>query len=82
MISSNISQFYFGNYNDISIREENIDPISDLNVINDLKAAANELNGKPLLIHQHSTISNSFFPPPRPIVILMKIEEELNKTMR
>jgi len=66
IISSNISQFYFGNYNDISIREENMDPISDINVITDLKTAANEPNGKPLLIHQHSTISNTFFPSSLP----------------
>ncbi len=66
MISSNISQFYFGNDNDISIREQNMDQISDLNVINDLKSAANEPNGKPLLIYQHATISNTFFPSSLP----------------
>jgi len=62
MISSNISQFYFGNYNDISIREQNMDPISDINVINDLKAAANEPNGKTLFVIQHANTSNSFLP--------------------
>ncbi len=62
MISSNISQLYFGNNNDISIGEQTMDQISDKNIINDLKTAANELNGKPLLIHQHSTISNAYFP--------------------
>jgi len=62
MISSNVSQFYFGNYNGISSREQNMDQIFDLDVINDLKAAANEPNGNPLLIHQHSTISNTFSP--------------------
>jgi hypothetical protein len=66
MISSGISQFYFGNYNDISLGEQNMDQISDINVITDLKTAANEPNGKPLLIHQHSTISNTFFPPSLP----------------
>jgi len=66
MITSNISQFYFGNYNGNSNRNQTTDPISDTDVINDLKVAANEPNGKPLLIHQHSTISNSFFPSSLP----------------
>ena len=51
MIFANVSQFYFGNYNDISFREQNMDQISDINVMNDLKASANEPNGKYLLVN-------------------------------
>ncbi|MBY9016860.1 MAG: hypothetical protein KGD68_14315, partial [Candidatus Lokiarchaeota archaeon] len=76
MISSNVSQFYFGNYNGISSREQNMDQIFDLDVINDLKAAANEPNGNPLLIHQHSTISNTFFPPSLPTNVSFTLLED------
>jgi len=60
MISSNISQLYSGNYNDISIGEQNMDPISDINVINNPKTAANEPNGKPLLVNQFANTSKSY----------------------
>ncbi|MHA1483566.1 MAG: hypothetical protein ACTSQA_09080, partial [Candidatus Heimdallarchaeaceae archaeon] len=66
MITSNISQFYLGNYNDISTKEQKMDQTFDLDTISDLKTAANEPNGNPLLIHQHTTISNTFFPPTLP----------------
>jgi len=62
MISSNISQIYFGNYNDISIREQKMDQILDKDVINDLKTAANQPNSKPLLVIQHANTSNTFVP--------------------
>ena len=74
MIFSNLSQFYFGNYN--AIREQNMDQISDINVINNLKTAANELNGKPLLILQHSTISNTFFPSSLPTNVSFTLLED------
>ena len=65
-ITFNISQFYIGNYNGNTNRNQTTDPISDKYVINHLKTSANEPNGKPLLIHQHTTISNTFFPPTLP----------------
>ena len=43
---------------DTSIREQNIDQISELNTFNEPKVAAVEPNGKPLLVSQYANISN------------------------
>jgi hypothetical protein len=76
MISSNISQFYFGNYNDISNREENMDQISDINVINDPKVAANEPNGKPLLVNQFANTSKSYVNSNLPINVSFTLAQD------
>ncbi len=47
---------------DTSIGEQNADSFSDLNKIKEPKVAANEPNGKPLLVYQHSTITKTFYP--------------------
>ncbi|GAG94102.1 unnamed protein product, partial [marine sediment metagenome] len=39
MVTSNINQFYFGNYNDNFNRNQTTDPISDIDVENLLKIA-------------------------------------------
>lgn len=76
MISSNISQFYFGNYNGISIGEQNMDQISDINVINDPKAAANEPNGKPLLVNQFANTSKSYVNSNLPINVSFTLAQD------
>ncbi|KKN10821.1 hypothetical protein LCGC14_1032690, partial [marine sediment metagenome] len=45
---------------DTSIREQNMYPISDLNIINEPNIAANEPNGKPLLGYQYANTSKSY----------------------
>ena len=76
MIFSSISQFYFENNNDISIREQNIDQIFDTNVINDLKASANGPNGKSLLVNQYANTSKSYINPSLPINVSFTLAED------
>jgi len=76
MLFSSISQFYFENNNDISIREQNIDQIFDTNVINDLKAATNEPNGKYLLVNQFANTSKSYINPDLPINVSFTLAQD------
>ena len=76
MIFSSISQFYFENNNDISIREQNIDQIFDKNVMNDLKASANGPNGKSLLVNQYANTSKSYIDPSLPINVSFTLAED------